>query len=461
MQIPRLTKSIFLDQFLYMQMIGVIIGLSFPLILVGYGFPEREVLTWQFFLITQVAGQMVGLISYVMISMVIRPHLKQLAMKMQDIANSLQDKDFIDYSVKCHHQLCNMDVISNDEIGVSAHAYNQLLEALIDSHESEEVFNKFTKVMSANLEVSTLSEKTIELLVKSTKIEAAAILLFKHGEVKVEATQGILHPESLTEHSSILDAVVKGKAQRITLPKQIQLDGVLTHFTPSEVFVEPIEFKGSHLGVLVAATGAKTADDRTNSTLHLFARSMGLALNNALIHTKFQRLAAYDGLTNVYNRRFGMTRLKEDFARASREQSQLSVMMVDIDHFKKINDNYGHLVGDKAIRLIASILKNTLRDGDIVIRYGGEEFLMILQGANTKDALQVSEKIRHQVQDTIFSEGEQQISLTISVGVCGFPEIQVADEVMLIDKADQALYQAKQSGRNKAIAYGSSLENSD
>jgi diguanylate cyclase (GGDEF)-like protein len=292
------------------------------------------------------------------------------------------------------------------------------------------------------------------LLISATKIEAGAILLFKNGEITVEATQGIFKPETLTQHISVLDAVNKGKPQRIKLPKQIQLDGVLTQFTPSEVFIEPIDFKGTHLGVMIAATGSEIADDQTNTTLHLFSRSMGLALNNALIHSKFQRLAAYDGLTNIYNRRFGMTRLQEDFGRASREQSALSVVMVDIDHFKNINDNYGHLVGDKAIMLIASILKKTLRDGDIVVRYGGEEFLMILQGASSKDAAEVSERIRHKVEDSTLNVGEQQIGMTVSIGVCGYPETNVADEVSLIDKADQALYHAKQTGRNRVVQFG-------
>jgi len=454
MQIPRLTKSIFLDQFIYMQMVGVVIGLGFPHFLVWYGFPPEEVLTWPFYLLTLVAGQIVGLLSFLMISMVVRPHLKQLSLKMQDIATGLKEKDFLDYSAKCNEELCTMEVVSNDEIGVSASAYNQLLSALLSAHESELLFNKFTTVMSQNLEVNALSEKTIDLLISSTKIEAAAILLYKNGEVNVEATQGILKPETLTEHTSVLDAVNKGKSHRIKLPKHIHLDGVLTHFTPTEVFIEPIEFKGTHLGVMIAATGSEMADDRTNTTLNLFARSMGLALNNALIHSKFQRLAAYDGLTNIYNRRFGMARLKEDFGRASREKSALSVVMVDIDHFKNINDTYGHLVGDKAIMLIASILKETLRDGDIVVRYGGEEFLMILQGASSKDAAQVSERIRHQVQDTVFKDGKQQIGMTVSIGVCGYPETQVADEVVLLDKADQALYHAKQTGRNRVVQFG-------
>lgn len=454
MQIPRLTKSIFLDQFLYMQMIGVVIGLSFPLILVGYGFPPEEVLTWNFYLVSLIAGQIVGLISYLMISMVIRPHLKHLSQKMQDIATGLHEKDFLDYSAKCHDDLCLMDVESNDEIGVSANAYNELLTALLAAHENEVVFNKFSLIMSENFEVQNLSEDVIDLLISATKIEAATILMFKNGEVNVEATRGIVNAESLSKHSAILESIQKGKAQYINLPKHIQMDGVLTKFTPSEVFIEPIDFKGTHLGVMIVATGSEYADERTTSTLHLFSRNIGLALNNALSHSKFQRLAAYDGLTNVYNRRFGMARLKEDFGRALREKTALSVVMVDIDHFKNVNDTYGHLVGDKAIIMIATILKNILRDGDIVVRYGGEEFLMILQAANSDDASNVCERIRHQVQDSFFSASDQQIPITVSIGVSAFPEVEVKDEIDLIDKADQALYQAKQTGRNKVVQYG-------
>jgi len=458
MRIPRLTKSIFLDQFLYMQMVGVIIGLSFPHFLVFYGFPEDDVLTFDFYIVTQIAGQTVGLISFLLITMVIRPHLKQLSHKMHDIANGLQEKDFLNYSEKCNQDLCKMDVISEDEIGVSANAYNQLLNALLESHESEKVFNQFSQVMSENLDSKALAEDAISLLINSTKIEAAAILIFRNGEVEVETSQGIFKPESLEDHQAVKEAIKSGKTSCITLPKNIQLDAVLTQFTPSEVFIQPIEFKGTHLGVMVAATGAEYADDRTELTLNLFTRSMGLALNNALIHSKFQRLAAYDALTNVYNRRFGMSRLREDFARAVREKSPISVIMVDIDHFKKINDNYGHLVGDKAIMILASIMKNSCREGDVVVRYGGEEFLMVLPGASSKDAVHLAERIRHQIMDTVFKEGEQQIDMAASLGVCGYPETSVSDEVALIDKADQALYQAKQNGRNQVVLAGDNIK---
>lgn len=454
MRIPRLTKSIFLDQFLFMQFFGVLIGLAFPYFLVWYGFAEDQVMHWDFFIVTQIAGQMVGLMSFILISTVIRPHLKLLSNKMQEIADGLEHKSFVDTNTRCDEGLCKIEVQSNDEIGVSAHAYNQLLHALMQAHEVERVYNRFSKVMSENLETEMLADKTLELLVESTRIEAGAILVTQGGNLELIASQGILNAVDLVHHDVIIKALKNGKSTHLKLPSNIDLDGVLTHFKPSEVFIEPIEFKGVNLGILIAATGALPSDERTEQLIQLFSRSVGLALNNAMIHSKFQKLAAVDGLTNVYNRRFGMERLKEDFSRAVRDMSSLSIAMVDIDHFKRVNDTYGHLVGDKVIVLIASIIKKTLREGDIVVRYGGEEFLMILHGASCGDAQVVCERILHQVSDAIFKDGDQQIPVTVSIGLVSYPEQMTANEVELLDKADQALYHGKQTGRNKVVRYG-------
>lgn len=453
MRFPRLTQSIFLDQFLFMQMVGVLIGLSFPYFLVWYGFPAEEVLHWDFFIVTQIAGQMVGLVSFLLISMVIRPHLKLLSHKMQDIAEGLESKSFSADMSRCHESLCEIQVESKDEIGVSANAYNQMLSALIQAHDVERVFNKFSIVMSETLETETLAGETINLLIESTHIEGAAILLLSRGELKLIGSQAILNGESLAEHDQVMKALKNAKPSHIVLPKNIELDGVIASFKPSEVYIEPIEFKNSQLGVLVAATGALPSDDRTEQLVHLFSRTIGLAFNNTIIHSKFQKLAAIDGLTNIYNRRFGMDRLKEDFSRAERDQSSLSLAMVDIDHFKKINDTYGHLVGDKAIVLIAQILKKALRDGDIVVRYGGEEFLMILHGASCQNATAICERIRHQVLDSLIREGEQEIKMSVSIGLVSYPAVAASNEVELIDKADQCLYHAKQTGRNKVVPF--------
>ncbi len=453
MRIPRLTKSIFLDQFLFMQGVGVLIGLSFPYFLVWYGFDERMVLHWDFFLATQIAGQSVGLLSFLLISMVIRPHLKLLSLKMSGIAQGLKKKSPDDDSIN-DVALRKIDIVSNDEIGVSAKAYNKMLTSLMQANEIEAVYTKFSKVMSENLDVEVLADETLSLLVHSTKIDAGAIIISKKGEMKLIASKGILESETLLEHDVVCKSLNSGQAERIKVPKNIKIDGVLTHFFPSEVFIEPIEFKGVNLGILVAATGADLADEHTERLLELFSRSIGLAINNAMTHSKFQRLAAIDGLTETYNRRFGMDRLKEDFSRAVRDGANLSVAMVDIDHFKRVNDTYGHLVGDKAIVLTTSIIKGSLRDGDIVIRYGGEEFLILLHGANSSDAKTVCERIRHKVMDSVLREGEQQIHLSVSIGISSYPEQSVSKEMELIDMADQALYHAKQNGRNQVVRFG-------
>lgn len=453
MRIPRLTKSIFLDQFLFMQGAGVLIGLSFPYFLVWYGFDEKTVLNWDFFLATQIAGQSVGLLSFVLISMVVRPHLKLLSLKMAGISQGLQKKSQDDETTE-DVGLRRINIVSNDEIGVSAQAYNQMLTSLIQANEIEAVYTQFSKVMSENLDVEVLADQTLSLLVKSTKISAGAIIVSKKGELRLVAAKGILESDSLAAHDVVQKVVSSGLAERIKVPKNINLDGVLTHFNPSEVFIEPVEFKGVNLGVLVAATGADEADEHTEQLLQLFSRSIGLAINNAMTHSKFQRLAAIDGLTNIYNRRFGMDRLKEDFSRSIRDSSSLAVAMVDIDHFKRVNDTYGHLIGDKAIILVSSIIKSSLRDGDIVVRYGGEEFLIILHGASSEDSVIVCERIRHKVNDSILRDGDQQIDLAVSIGVAAYPEQTATKEMELIDMADQALYNAKNNGRNRVVCFG-------
>ena len=453
MKVPRLTRSIFLDQFLLMQGVGVLIGLAFPKFLVLYGFEAESVLTLEFYLVCQVAGQVVGLISFLLVSTVIRPHLKLLANRMQDIAEGLQKKTFSEHAVQCDDDLCQIRVDSRDEIGVTAKAYNRMLTSLLQAHEVERVFNRFTQVMSENLQLEKLADETLDLLLRSTHVEAGAVVVVQNGALEVVSSYGILEAESLAAHDRVSKVIHDGQEERVSMPKGIALDGVLTQFTPSEVFIKPIEFKGSTLGVLVAATGAELADQRTEQLLEIFSRSIGLAMNNAMIHSKFQKLAAVDSLTGIYNRRFGMDRLREDFTRSIRDQSSLSLAMIDIDHFKPINDTYGHLVGDRAIKMIAAIIKNCLREGDIVVRYGGEEFMVLMHGASSRNAMNVCERMRHQVKDAFFKEGTQQIQLTVSVGLVSYPEQPAADEMGLIDMADQALYTAKDAGRNQVVAF--------
>ena len=181
----------------------------------------------------------------------------------------------------------------------------------------------------------------------------------------------------------------------------------------------------------------------------MFVRGIAMALRNAITHNQLQRLAANDPLTGIYNRRFGMIRFNEEFSRATRNSNPLGVIMFDIDHFKSFNDTYGHIVGDNVLASVTKIAKKAIREGDFMLRYGGEEFLVILPGASYSDTQFVASRLVRMVDDNRIHHIDQELHVTISVGFTSYPENDVSDEKGLIDTADKALYIAKETGRNR------------
>ena len=166
-----------------------------------------------------------------------------------------------------------------------------------------------------------------------------------------------------------------------------------------------------------------------------------------------------DGLTKVSNRKFFDQRLLEEWKKGSRQTEMLSLIMIDGDHFKNINDNYGHLCGDAILKHLAELFQSCLcRSGDVVARYGGEEFAVILSNTDVQGAAIVAERIRKKVMETPLSWEGNVIPMTISVGVASLIPDMDNDLNSLIHAADQALYKAKESGRNCVVV--SPAENS-
>jgi len=164
---------------------------------------------------------------------------------------------------------------------------------------------------------------------------------------------------------------------------------------------------------------------------------------------RLEELSNTDGLTRLYNRRYFMELLELEFQRAQRYEAKLGFVMIDIDHFKNFNDNYGHLIGDRILYEVSRILSESLRVHDIVGRYGGEEFALLMPETGSKGALVVAERYRKRIEDFVLIDDEKELRLTISLGVASYPDSRINSIDDLIRLADNALFQAKNNGRNR------------
>jgi diguanylate cyclase (GGDEF)-like protein len=169
---------------------------------------------------------------------------------------------------------------------------------------------------------------------------------------------------------------------------------------------------------------------------------------------ELRRVSQTDGLTGVDNRRHIEERLTEAFEHAARLNEPLAVVMTDVDHFKSVNDTYGHQAGDAVLRQVAEALRDTAREIDRVGRYGGEEFLVLLPGANLEDARHYAERARAAVAGREFAYEGGSLRRTLSAGVAAWPHPDVRHQEALVKLADDALYAAKTSGRNRVVAHG-------
>ncbi|HEU5033768.1 MAG TPA: GGDEF domain-containing protein [Mycobacteriales bacterium] len=199
------------------------------------------------------------------------------------------------------------------------------------------------------------------------------------------------------------------------------------------------------VGVLVAETSGVIRDRverRVIATTERFAGHAALAMRNAILLERMQQMAVTDGLTALANRRSFDRSLERELTRATRTDGRLSIVLLDIDHFKQLNDTHGHVVGDQVLRQVATALRECGREYDTIARYGGEEFAAVLPGCSTALALQVAERLRRAVE-----ECGSDVPVTASAGVATFPYDGI-DGRSLLEAADQALYAGKRAGRN-------------
>lgn len=282
---------------------------------------------------------------------------------------------------------------------------------------------------------------------------------------KVQPTPPAISQEArLTVHIKLLQAL------QINLDPQDQVNALFRHIQPivnlsgiqltlknqqiykaGRIAVHSCNYRlnleDAYLGELSCSRGRRFNDDEMMS-LELLMGSFAYALRNALQYQEALALALLDPLTLLGNRAALETAIKRELPFAERHQQDLSILMIDVDHFKSINDTHGHDKGDQVLREIAKTLQTICRETDMIYRYGGEEFLVILRNTNTQGAHIIAERLRQQVAKSPINIRGGVICPTVSIGISSLHQGCKEKSAALLKRADKALYKAKAAGRN-------------
>ena len=236
-------------------------------------------------------------------------------------------------------------------------------------------------------------------------------------------------------------------AHQVVLSKRLPWPNI-----PS-LLVLPLLHHGRPLGTLILGAKRRHAfGDTVRPTLEVLASHLAVSLSNARMVQKLETMATTDGLTGLFNKRAMLDQAAAKVAAASRFGRKLSVLITDIDFFKKVNDTHGHDMGDVVIKGLADILKKQKRATDVVARFGGEEFIVLCEQTDEAGAALLGERIREELEATVFNTPTGPLSVTCSVGIATFPEAgSTWDE--LFKGADEALYVSKRTGRNRVTAW--------
>jgi diguanylate cyclase (GGDEF)-like protein len=310
------------------------------------------------------------------------------------------------------------------------------------------------KLVGSDLDPGILLSRIAELMCQIVNAKACSVMLLDATRKRLlaKAAYGLrterMHTLSFAVGEGVAGWVVeKGEAALINdVTKDARFVALPANQTPiASMLCVPLLSRGERVGVVTATAEHADAFDQDDLELVKFiATTIALDIENVRLH----RVAVTDPLTGTYNREFLQQRLPAEIEQAVDRDQPLSIALVDVDHFKHVNDQYGHGVGDVVLAEVARRLRSAIRGGDVLVRYGGEEFIAVLPKADAGRAWEVGERMRQRVCERAFDVGDGlALILRISVGVAQWRMGEKMND--LIERADVALYGAKQRGRNR------------
>jgi len=238
------------------------------------------------------------------------------------------------------------------------------------------------------------------------------------------------------------------KHMRVRDCRFLKADACLENYNDYLIVPFRIKSESRPVGYLAASGIDKEEKDKFS----ILANQFILGAKKAVLYKRVQELAINDSLTGIFSRRYYLERLQEELERSKKFSYNFAFFMIDIDNFKDYNDRFGHLVGDTILRELARILKENIRQIDLIGRYGGEEFSIILTETGRQEALFVAERIREAVESQSIRAYDEDLKVTVSIGISIYPS-DAREVGQLIERADEALYRAKLTGKNKICVY--------
>jgi diguanylate cyclase (GGDEF)-like protein len=321
-----------------------------------------------------------------------------------------------------------------------------------------QAINAIAQQTTAVLELEELLDRVCQLIQEAFRVSHVSLFLREdhdlvlrahHGTLTPRIPQGGRFPATDEPWASILSS------GRTATESDLRSATTLKFFAESASRMRiPLVSFGQTLGILALdSSQPDTFRDGDLQSLESVADICATAIQNAHYVERVKQLAYLDGLTGIFNRRFFELRIMEEIERARRYGTGMAVIMADIDQFKRLNDEFGHVLGDEVLRQVSSLFHQQLRKIDVVCRYGGEEFAILLTQTNAQHAMNIAEKLRKMVAGWQFPGVPR--TVTISAGAAAFPDHGMTRDD-LVRAADAALYAAKQAGRNR-VCLGTSM----
>ncbi len=348
-------------------------------------------------------------------------------------------------------------VSSNDEIGELAHNFDLMRQHLAYKVWELETINEIGRKISSVLNLDDLLKLILAKYIQTVGADRSSVMLFDEETGKLTTNIAKLTASDLETYDVDTNNGLGGsvyQSGRPVLIKDAQNSDELKKYKkgdiyPGSLMSVPLIVKERIIGVVnVSKSVANYFVERDFNLFNALALQCAIAIDNAVLY----KLAITDGLTKLYLHRYFQQRLSNEMSLSDRYGYKFSLIITDIDHFKKFNDNYGHQVGDHVLREVARIVQQSVREVDIVARYGGEEFAVICPQKSNEDTIIPAERIRKAMESYNFMVNGERVPITISLGMSEYPT-DAREKKDLIECADVALYSSKQNGRNRFTRY--------